>query len=156
VSTQQTFQKTWGLSKTAVSTSNITNLNFMTRTAHSICFAHNTRTSYLLWQPVTSNERKLLIYNKLNVFIDCVSSCSASWRWASNARNVSRFLSLIKCKWKWSVYQVVCVYYVITPINKIHWKGVTVGYQITYFCVTSIRSRWQALYNNHCLSCSVN
>jgi hypothetical protein len=38
-------------------------------------------------------------------------SCSVSWRWASNARNMSRLWTLIK--WKWSVYQVGCVYYVI-------------------------------------------
>jgi hypothetical protein len=40
-----------------------------------------------------------------------LSSCSASWGWASNARNMSRHWTSIKCKWKWSVHQVACVYY---------------------------------------------
>jgi hypothetical protein len=45
-------------------------------------------------------------------------SCSVSWRWARNARNISRLWTLIKCKWKWkwSVYQVGCAYYVITSL----------------------------------------
>jgi hypothetical protein len=43
-------------------------------------------------------------------------SCSDSWRWASNARNMSRLWTSIKCKWKWIVYQVGCVYYVITSL----------------------------------------
>jgi hypothetical protein len=33
-------------------------------------------------------------------------SCSASWRWASNARNMTRHWTSIKWKWKWSVHQV--------------------------------------------------
>jgi hypothetical protein len=41
---------------------------------------------------------------------------SASWLWAGNARNMSRHWTSIKCKWKWSVHQVVCVYYVITSL----------------------------------------
>jgi hypothetical protein len=54
--------------------------------------------------------------------------CSASWRWPSNARNMSRHWTPIKCKLKWSVYQVGCVYYVITSqwrtVNKTpkNWK----------------------------------
>jgi hypothetical protein len=43
-------------------------------------------------------------------------SCSATWRWASNARNTSRLWTLIKCKRKCSVYQVGCVCYVITSL----------------------------------------
>jgi hypothetical protein len=42
--------------------------------------------------------------------------CCASWRWASNTWNTSRIWTLMKCKWKWSVYQVGCVYYVITSL----------------------------------------
>jgi hypothetical protein len=31
-------------------------------------------------------------------------------------RNMSRHWTLIKCKWKWTVYQVGCVYYIITSV----------------------------------------
>jgi hypothetical protein len=37
-------------------------------------------------------------------------------RWASNARNMSRLWTSIKWWWMWSVYQVGCVYYVITSL----------------------------------------
>jgi hypothetical protein len=46
---------------------------------------------------------------------NCVSD-SASWRWASNARKMSRHWNSIKRKWKWSVHQVGWVYYVITSL----------------------------------------
>jgi hypothetical protein len=56
------------------------------------------------------------IYNRTQ-WSPNLRSCSASWRWASNSRNMLRLWSLIKCKWRWSVYrQVGCVYYVITSI----------------------------------------
>jgi hypothetical protein len=58
------------------------------------------------------------------------ASCSASWILASNARNMSRLWTLIKCKWKWSVYQVGCVYYVITTL----WSTVnkTLNFSVCY------------------------
>jgi hypothetical protein len=65
---------------------------------------------------------------EFNIF-DRVSSCTASWRWAVNSRNMPRVWSLIKCKWMWSLYQVDCIYYV----HKFHYKGVTVGFRITCF-----------------------
>jgi hypothetical protein len=45
-----------------------------------------------------------------------LSPCSASWRWASDARNMSRHWTSTKCKWKWSVCRVSCVYYLITSL----------------------------------------
>jgi len=33
-------------------------------------------------------------------------------------------------------------------IHKLHLKGVTVGFQILYICVTSIKYTWHWLYNN--------
>jgi hypothetical protein len=40
-----------------------------------------------------------------------VSGCGKT-----SARNISRLWTLIKCKCKWNVYQVGCVYYVITSL----------------------------------------
>jgi hypothetical protein len=61
-----------------------------------------------LWAQTTSTTAH---NNKSNL-----RSSSVSWRWASNARNMSRLWTLIKCKWKWRVYQVGCVYYVIISL----------------------------------------
>jgi hypothetical protein len=60
--------------------------------------------------------RQTHIYNCTKLSLN-LRSCSASWRWASNARNMSRLWTLIKCKWKLSVYQVGYVYYVIRLIS---------------------------------------
>jgi hypothetical protein len=55
------------------------------------------------------------IYN-CTQYSPILRSCSASWRWVSNPRNMSRHWISIKCKWSWSVHQVGCVYYVITSL----------------------------------------
>jgi hypothetical protein len=63
-------------------------------------------------------------------------SCSVSWWWASNARNMSRHWTSIQCEWKWSVYQVGCVYYVITLCNAHAWSLFLPMFGCPYFNTT--------------------
>ena len=88
---------TWGISNTAVSTTDLANLNFMTSTPRSFSCALDTRILNLLWHSLTN------VMNAEVSYSNCI-------------------------------------------------KSVTIGFQIIYFCVTSIGSMWHWLYNNHCLS----
>jgi hypothetical protein len=52
---------------------------------------------------------------------------------------MSRLWTLIKCKWKWSVYQVGCVYYVIME-NVTNWiPACPWKYKKTYYIMHIIR-----------------
>jgi len=56
-STQQIFQLTWGISNTAVSTSDLASLNFMTRTPHGLSCARDDKIFYLLWHSLSNAMR---------------------------------------------------------------------------------------------------
>jgi hypothetical protein len=59
----------------------------------------------------------IIIYSKLHPPKLC--SCSASWGWASDARNMSRLWVLIKWKWLWSVLNwCVLLNYTMMQVNK--------------------------------------
>jgi hypothetical protein len=51
-------------------------------------------------------------------------SCSVSSWWASNAQNMSRLWTSIKCKWKWSILSWF-LYYVITTLYELGVRFVT-------------------------------
>jgi hypothetical protein len=90
------------------------------------------------------------IYN-CTQYSPMLRSCSASWRWASNARNMSRHWTSIKCKWKWSVHQVGCVYYVITSLWCTVNKTLKTRYSFRHSLPTdSVLVPTNTVHNNTC------
>jgi len=74
-STQQIFHMTWGISNTAISTSDLASINFMTRTPHSLSCALDTRILNLLWHSLSNAMNAQVSY------ANCIENCHC---WISN------------------------------------------------------------------------